>query len=793
MKKWILAAILGCIALHASAQHPTLAGTVSGEGAQPIAYATVVLLAEGRQQAGTTTDEAGHFDLTAPAGDYTITVHCMGYASCAQPIGIGNAAAEPLTIRLTPSATEIGEVVVRTGGIERRADRFVVEVGGDAAIGKDGAEVVAEAPGVWLDDERLSINGTSGTKVFVDDRELRLEGEQLTAYLRTLRAEEIRRVEVIPQAGADYAADTRGGVIRITLRKRRDDGMNGSLTATTSQGARLADYAPAANLSLRRGGWLVNASGSGSLVTRGETEYVEMRTYADGNTRFRSPSRTCMRQNYGTGRLGLIREFGARHTLGAEVEYTARGLKAPAEASTSLTRSGIETVGASDYRQRSGDHTLTATLNYIFLPDTLGTSFKFIADYLYRTADGDNDYFTLTRTGDETADTTYRNSSSSRSDIFTADAAFEQPLGRGMRLKAGAHYTYTRTQDTARYEGLAEGWRPRPEYGRQLDYTEHIGALYALFSADVGRWSLSAGLRGEYARTQGRGDAVRCTAADLFPSANVTYAIDRMRTWMLVAQYARNIERPGFWSLNPNRIQISDYTYTVGNPDLRPTYIHRLSLTAVFRYRFTLTVGGNLHRDLIREERLTDPSSPDLSRIVPMNHRTENHWFVALNLPFRPGKRWNLNVDFVGVKQDIRMTSDAPLQTHYLYFAGAVAGFSLPAGFHVEASYRGTSRLWSGNSTVDARHTLDLAIKKRFAGNRLTLAATVKNLFDARSGYASYTEAFTSTTSGHEAWASRCFRLSLSWNFRSGGKFRSRQVESASEESKARLKKSAGQ
>lgn len=60
------------------------------------------------------------------------------------------------------------------------------------SAGKDGTELLSQAPGVWLSDETISINGAQGTKVFVDDREIRLTGEELLAYLRSLKSEDIK-------------------------------------------------------------------------------------------------------------------------------------------------------------------------------------------------------------------------------------------------------------------------------------------------------------------------------------------------------------------------------------------------------------------------------------------------------------------------------------------------------------------------------------------------------------------------------------------------------------------------
>ena len=62
---------------------------------------------------------------------------------------------------------------------------------------------------MWLSDGTISINGAQGAKVFVDDREIRLTGEELLAYLRSLKSEDIKRIEVIPIAGVEYEASTK--------------------------------------------------------------------------------------------------------------------------------------------------------------------------------------------------------------------------------------------------------------------------------------------------------------------------------------------------------------------------------------------------------------------------------------------------------------------------------------------------------------------------------------------------------------------------------------------------------
>ena len=206
------------------------------------------------------------------------------------------------------------------------------------------------------------------------------------------------------------------------------------------------------------------------------------------------------------------------------------------------------------------------TLNYVHALDTLGSTFKVIADCTNKHVEGDNDYHTSFIRNGKTSDSVHRNNTSSHYRIYTADGVLSKQLSPRTKLVAGVKYTHNDMSNTVRYESLLpSGWHPLPAYHYSLGYTEHIGAVYGTFSAEYNRLSLVAGLRGEYTHANGHHHRIRQSYFDLFPNLNVTYSFDPMRTFMLIGQYSRNIERPNFRRLHPNRIQYSEYSYYIGN------------------------------------------------------------------------------------------------------------------------------------------------------------------------------------------------------------------------------------
>lgn len=178
MYRPLLTALLLAATIPAAAQH-TLRGRAL-EGGSPVGYATAVLLRDGRQAAGTTTDDAGGFVLTADTGRYTLVLRHVAYHPFEQEVCVAAADTDLGDLPLAPLG--ISEVTVTAETVTRQADRFVVSIGNTPALaGQDGTELLARAPGVWLGEDGISINGAGGTKVYVDGRELKGSAEENTS------------------------------------------------------------------------------------------------------------------------------------------------------------------------------------------------------------------------------------------------------------------------------------------------------------------------------------------------------------------------------------------------------------------------------------------------------------------------------------------------------------------------------------------------------------------------------------------------------------------------------------
>ena len=491
------------------AQNYPATGRVVTQQGDAVEFATVVLLQDGQQTAGTATDTEGRFALKVPAGDYTLSIRFIGFEPLEREVRI-ESPTDLGDLTLSAAATQIDDVVVSAQLIRREADRFVVDVANTPAmLGRDGIEALKLAPGIWMDGDKISINGKSGSKVYVNDRELRMEPDQLLSYLQSLRAEDIQKIEVIPMAGADYDADSSGGVIRITLRKRREQGTEGSVSLAAQAGEWSHGLKPQASVNhhSERFDFYANAWGHLQNATFRSDELTR---YTAGDTRLESHSRTKERpRNYGF-KAGGICELTPKHSIGLEADYWRTNEPGINDTHTDFTAAGIPTRTESRYDAHNRQNNLSATFNYIFKLDTAGSTLKLLADYNLRSSDSGNDNSSRIASPGGTLDSLYRNRSTAHYNVATATLALDKHFGPKWTLRAGAKYTYNDMRNHALYEYRpAETWLRDEAHSFRLDYTEHIAAVYGIVAANLGRWSAVAGLRGEYTRTAGKNDGTR--------------------------------------------------------------------------------------------------------------------------------------------------------------------------------------------------------------------------------------------------------------------------------------------
>ena len=785
----LLALCMVITAASASAQRYNIAGRVIDTDNNPIPYATVVLDKEGSYVAGDVTDDEGAFTLSVPAGTYTFTASYIGYKNVARTIGItGNIELGDITLETDNQA--IDEVVVTAQLIRREADRFVVDVANSPiAIGKDGEELLKSSPGVWSQDDNISINGASGSKVYLNDREVKMEDAQLIAYLRSLSANDIQRIEIVPQSGADYDAASAGGIIKITTKKRLDSGLQGSASLTANGTKGLYNVMPSVSLNYNSGN--LNLYGrtwagiSGQEYTTTEHTDYTSGTLIDAATEMDDDSR------WAGVNLGFVYDITPKHSIGAEVQHNYWGHGSTTDTWTEHTALGTTMRSDGDYCSTTASNMTTATLNYIYKLDDMGSTLKFIGDYTRQSTPQHNDFLDANYnilTPSVMRDSTYRYDANSRYHLATATVALEKVLSPKVVLKAGAKYTYNNNANYADYEYLeGEAWMPNLTQSYDIGYNENIGAAYAIATARLGRVSLVGGLRGEYTWFRSNDGAVKQNYFDLFPNANVSYALTADGAYSLIAQYSRTISRPSFWALSPNETKISEYMIQRGNPNLKPSYNNSASVTAVLKYKYTITLGIQIMENAIQQATIIDEHNPELLILQTINYPTLNNLFASINLPFQITKWWSANVNSTAMYMGQRIYPDEPVRRVFMFQANAQMSFTLPKEFFIEVDGHFVHGAQVGNTRIKDFGNMNVMLKKRLLDNKLTLSLGATNILNLPQTITIEEASFKRVMTAKQPWSTAAVKFSVSYNFNSGKQFRAKSVESGSAEDRGRL------
>lgn len=795
MKKLYSFIVLAAVAFATAADAAQLAGRAAGDvrgrvidrSGGAVGYATVVAMSEGSQAAGTTSDDNGRFVMKLPRGEYKVVIDFVGYESAERAVSVGDGEVDMGDIVLKEASTEIGEVVVSAQMIRREADRFVVDVANSAgAIGKDGTDLLRQSPGVWVDDDKIAVNGASGTKVYINDREVRLSGEELVQYVRNLRAEDIAKIEVIPQTGADHDADSSGGAIKITLKRRLDNGVMGSVRMYTQHNGMGSSYDPSASVNYHVGRFDLSASGWYSNSS--QKAVAEENTVYNATDAVMNALSTDRRdESDGGASIAAVAEINPRHSVGASFDYWRWNDGNVTDSHTSYEAAGADRLSKSLYDHFDKRENFSATFNYIMKIDTLGSTFKLIGDYTQRDTEAGTDNSSRITESGATADSLYFDRTNSLFRVATASVALDKRLSQHWTLRTGAKYTYNEINADARYRWLDDGaWVPSVADDYDIAYTENIGALYAVASMNYGRWSVVAGLRGEYTFTEGKGADVDRDYFSLFPNANVSFRLDKEGRHSLVAQYSRTISRPGFWSLTPNRMQVSDYTYQTGNPLLDPSYVNTCSLTAVMAYKYSVTLSASLQDDAIQQLVVVDEDDPRMLNLTWENLPKQYFYTLSVNLPFTVTKWWDWNVSLNGMAYRQQLTSSSPVTNHTVAQWSTQMSFKLPLSFFADVDYNGMTNMVMSNAKVKGQHRMNVTLKKKF-GDSWTITCALRNIIPLNNKLSFEQPDFVRRVDVKQFYSDMSVRVGVSWNFKSGKAFRQKSVESGSADEASRL------
>jgi outer membrane receptor protein involved in Fe transport len=621
----IIITFLAALGMHLSAQHSVIRGSFVDEKGAPVEFANIVLYSgDSILVKVETTDETGTFEMAnIEEGSYYLEASCIGFKNNVIPsvqvkrgenLDLGQHSLSITSVELETAIVSASRAIV-----EIKPDRTVFNVQGTInSTGDNALSLLRKAPGVLVDNNnQISVLSRSGVLVYVDGKRLPLSGDHLTSYLENLPAEQIDRIDIISNPGARYEAEGNAGIIDIRLKKDTNLGTNGSLSTTYTQG-RYARGNINATANFRTKAFnSFGAAGYNDGIYFNDMAFLSFQNGLELDEVIRQD-----RSSAGIDfRFGTDFFLNDRHTIG----FLISGNDGNSD-NSSLNRIeiGTETGGGIDsilHATNASSHdTRRATYNLNYAYQSKSTRVNIDADYgryrneasylqpnLYYSPD-EQTLLTEIRTGYETP---------VEIDIYTLKADYETET-LGGTLGAGGKLSKVSTDNTFLFYDIPESEHVLNERrSNQFVYDENVYAAYLSFARPLGeQWNFSAGLRLE--QTNATGDLraflpelqeppVELDYLNAFPTAGLTYQFRPEHVFSL--NYGRRINRPDYHVLNPFREQISELSFSKGNPFLRPEIVNNIELGYTLKYRYNFKLSYS--RTLDQITRLIGPDDTD--------------------------------------------------------------------------------------------------------------------------------------------------------------------------------------
>ncbi len=765
MKTIILSMLL--LSSYASVLAMNIKGRVIDSDSQPIEFANVSAFVNDSIVGGCITDSSGSFSLAVSDDCNKIRVSYIGYTDAILSPHDGNLG----NVILKQTSTTLKEIVVKAPLIRREADRMVLNVAANPlSANKDAHELLKTAPGVWATDNSLSIYGQGGTTVYIDYRKVNMSGSQLMTYLRSIQSSSIASIEIIPKAGAEFSAESSGGVIRINLKRNRIDGLTGSAGLNTTIGEYKTWINPFANLSLRSGKWSANISGNlnGSPSDRHTTH--EDSKNGNSGISLAGISQHKTKTLQGNVSLGIFYEPTDKDRIGLQIDYNPDRNRSAVSSQTQMKSDLIDETTLGAYRSNYKFHNLDVALNYSHMLDNKGSVLKWNSNYNYQCSSTDeNNRMQWLPLG---TDSIYTTDNANRYNIIDTEVSVQKNFKPGWRLNIGLKYTHNDVgYDSRHFNFLNNEWIGNQTFDYESNYREDIAAAYATFNAQAGRWRFKAGVRGEYYHTSGV--ELGQSKFDLFPNANVAFNLNERGDYTVAAGYYRNIRRPSFWSLNPTVRQVSDYSYSVGNPNLRSSHVDAVSLDFVLAGKFTIAAGYSETSNPIRQMFVSNPEHPERMYLTWNNIGKDRSGFIHGDGFINIIKWWNLYASLTYAVTSQQLDMDSGFDTFGYLQAVASTTFILPHSFNITLNGFYQTKMKVGNITVYPILNINPTIQKRF-GKHWSLSLGLENLMQRKGKIRAVSSGYDRLTCTKQYMA---VKLGVTYNFNSGKGFRTQRIE----------------
>jgi hypothetical protein len=375
--------------------------------------------------------------------------------------------------------------------------------------------------------------------------------------------------------------------------------------------------------------------------------------------------------------------------------------------------------------------------------------------------------------GDFLRNNSFYTDSNQNSDIFTGQADISSELWGGT-FEAGFKFSSIDTESKLDFFDVMNSTTTfNNSLSDDFNYKENIYAEYINFEKEWEKWSITAGLRGEYtdldAISLSLGEVNNQQYFDFFPSASFHYTINENNGIGL--SYSRSVQRPRYQSLNPFKYYITERNFNGGNPKLVPAIEDKITLTfdhksKLFFEIYYQNIENSLDILILQNNTNSTLSGIDANMIKSYQYAFDITYFNSLNawwwLHFNTSSFYLAN-EFYAL-QSVPETYTNDTFGQYIFLTNH---FTLSKDRALTADLTGVyiSNFVFGNRFFENQNYVNVSVRKDFWDKRASLTVGVDDVFNTLNNTASVSKYYNQDNYYYANTESRLLRVGFKYNF----------------------------
>ena len=717
----------------------TVTFSIQQQTKEPIDAATIIISDQktGKVIANGLTETDGKFNYTLIDGSYQLYCGAIGCRDTTILFSIPNNHSI-YNIYLYPDGTELKDVIVtarkQRSLIKMESGKISISVAESylANLG-NSLDVLRHTPNVRLDNKgNLSLSALGNAAVYVNGKRIRLQGETLTAYLRTIPSSNIASITTSTNPDASYDSEGASGIIDIKLKDNNERG----LYISTSHGMSFWNHIRQSSdfsMTYNEQTWQLGINYSHN-IGHYDMEYGTDRMQ-EGDRNFSETNDTDKRNTYAGG-LAFVFQPNKKHKLMLNTSVDA--LTGPGvTATTTWIYKGRDTLH--EILKARNDYTKQENTKY-----TTGIGYQLnITEQQTITANADWIHVDVVSNNNQPNAFYSPNGTLLREDNYPAkskkniniiSSAIDYKLKNSHNGELLTGIKAAKVESNNRFGFYAKGVLDNTRSNR-FTYQESNLEGYIQYAQKWKHVQATVGMRIEYMQTIGTLESYldgklmeenKNNHTRLFPNLSISYDLNDKAK--LTLAYSKRQDKARYEDLNPIEYLLDELTYWKGNPFIQPQINHRVSLDYT-KNNLSVTLSYNqlnnyftqlpdaYKKDCIVMTTKNIGKQKQLALDLIYNKRLTSWWDVSANI----GAYYFINhLDYESYREDYRCPSCNLSLSNDI---------QLPAKVRMELSARYASKRQGRSYEVfKPSGSIDIGLSKRLLRDRLYLSLMITDL-----------------------------------------------------------------